>query len=62
VLSALVDMYDHSGALGDVRKAFEEMRAPDGICYTSLISAFVRNDWFDKALRWFQAMLRSQDR
>jgi pentatricopeptide repeat protein len=58
VLSALVDMYGHSGAPGDVGKAFEEMRASDGICYTSLISAFVRNDWFDEALRWFQAMLR----
>ncbi|EER88637.1 pentatricopeptide repeat-containing protein At1g03540 [Sorghum bicolor] len=57
VLSALVDMYGHSGAPGDARRAFEEMRAPDGICYTSLISAFVRNDWFNEALLWFRAMV-----
>ncbi|RLM55476.1 pentatricopeptide repeat-containing protein [Panicum miliaceum] len=57
VLSALVDMYGHAGAPADARRAFEEMRAPDGICYTSLISAFVRNDWFKEALRWFCAMV-----
>ncbi|KAJ1259885.1 hypothetical protein BS78_10G190100 [Paspalum vaginatum] len=57
VLSALVDMYGHAGAPGDARRAFEEMRAPDGICYTSLISAFVRNDWYEEALRWFRTMV-----
>jgi pentatricopeptide repeat protein len=57
VLSALVDMYGHAGAPGDARKAFEVMRAPDGICYTSLISAFVRNDWFKEAVRWFRTMV-----
>ncbi|CAL5048651.1 unnamed protein product [Urochloa decumbens] len=57
VLSALVDMYGHVGALADARRAFEEMRAPDGICYTSLISAFVRNDWFEEALQWFRVMV-----
>ncbi|XP_062178713.1 pentatricopeptide repeat-containing protein At1g03540 [Phragmites australis] len=57
LLSALVDMYGHAGAPGDARRAFEEMRAPDGICYTSLISAFVRNDRFEEALRWFRAMV-----
>ncbi|KAL5655030.1 hypothetical protein ACJX0J_034349, partial [Zea mays] len=44
---ALVDMYDHLGAPGDARKAFEEIRAPGGIWYTSLISAFMPNDWTD---------------
>ncbi|XP_006657127.3 pentatricopeptide repeat-containing protein At1g03540 [Oryza brachyantha] len=57
VLSALVDMYGHASAPSDAQKAFEEMRAPDGICYTSLISAFVRNDWFEEAVRWFRSML-----
>nr|ACN85298.1 EMB2261 putative [Oryza coarctata] len=57
VLSALVDMYGHAAAPGDARKAFEEMRTPDGICYTSLISAFVRNDWFEEAVRWSRSML-----
>ncbi|KAL5224087.1 hypothetical protein ABZP36_010726 [Zizania latifolia] len=57
VLSALVDMYGHAAAPGDARKVFEEMRTPDGICYTSLISAFVRNDWFEEAVRWFRSML-----
>uniref|UniRef100_A0A0E0ABT4 EMB2261 n=1 Tax=Oryza glumipatula TaxID=40148 RepID=A0A0E0ABT4_9ORYZ len=57
VLSSLVDMYGHVAAPGDARKVFEEMRAPDGICYTSLISAFVRNDWFEEAVRWFRSML-----
>ncbi|KAL6603837.1 hypothetical protein ACP70R_044198 [Stipagrostis hirtigluma subsp. patula] len=57
VLSALVDMYGHAGAPADARRAFEEMRAPDGICYTSLISAFVRNDWYQEAVQWFRAMV-----
>ncbi|KAK3134086.1 hypothetical protein QOZ80_6AG0544850 [Eleusine coracana subsp. coracana] len=57
VLSALVDMYGHVGAPGDARKAFGEMCTPDGICYTSLISAFVRNDWFNEAVRWFRTMM-----
>ncbi|KAM0919051.1 hypothetical protein ACQ4PT_008456 [Festuca glaucescens] len=57
VLSALVDMYGHAASPGDARKAFEEMCAPDGICYTSLISAFVRNDWFEEAVRWFRTMV-----
>uniref|UniRef100_A0A0D9WS28 EMB2261 n=1 Tax=Leersia perrieri TaxID=77586 RepID=A0A0D9WS28_9ORYZ len=57
VLSALVDMYGHAAVPGDARKVFEEMCAPDGICYTSLISAFVRNDRFEEAVRWFRSML-----
>uniref|UniRef100_A0ACD5WXP4 Uncharacterized protein n=1 Tax=Avena sativa TaxID=4498 RepID=A0ACD5WXP4_AVESA len=57
VLSALVDMYGHAASPGDARKVFEEMCAPDGICYTSLISAFVRNDWFEEAVRWFRTMV-----
>ncbi|KAF7097298.1 hypothetical protein CFC21_099132 [Triticum aestivum] len=56
VLSALVDMYGHAASPGDARKAFEEMRAPDGICYTSLLSAFVRNHWYEEAVRWFRTM------
>ncbi|XP_047053914.1 pentatricopeptide repeat-containing protein At1g03540-like [Lolium rigidum] len=60
VLSALVDMYGHTLSPGDARKAFEEMRAPDGICYTSLISAFVRNDWFEEAVRWFRTMVMTR--
>ncbi|VAI78671.1 unnamed protein product [Triticum turgidum subsp. durum] len=57
VLSALVDMYGHAASPGDARKAFEEMRAPDGICYTSLLSAFVRNHWYEEAVRWFRTMV-----
>ncbi|KAI4971051.1 pentatricopeptide repeat-containing protein At1g03540 [Hordeum vulgare subsp. vulgare] len=57
VLSALVDMYGHAASPGDARKAFEEMRAPDGICYTSLLSAFVRNYWFEEAVRWLRTMV-----
>ncbi|KAL6639737.1 hypothetical protein ACP70R_022559 [Stipagrostis hirtigluma subsp. patula] len=57
VLSALVDMYGDAGVAVDARRTFEEMRAPDGICYTSLISAFVRNDWYKEAMRWFRAMV-----
>ncbi|KAL6598506.1 hypothetical protein ACP70R_046205 [Stipagrostis hirtigluma subsp. patula] len=57
VLSALVDMYGDAGVAVDARRTFEEMRAPDGICYTSLISAFVWNDWYKEAMRWFRAMV-----
>lgn len=56
--SALIDMYGRNHGVQDARKLFDEMLEPDAICWTSVISAFTRNDLFKEALGFFYVMHR----
>lgn len=56
--SSLIDMYGRNSLIGYARQVFDEMPEPDVICWTSVISALVRNDVFNEALRRFYLMQR----
>ncbi|KAF1892477.1 hypothetical protein Lal_00010943 [Lupinus albus] len=56
IISALIDMYGRNHAVGDARKLFDELPEPDAVCWTSVISAFARNDMFKEALDFFYVM------
>lgn len=58
IASALIDMHGRNCALDDARQLFDELLEPDAICWTSIISALTRNDFFDEALRFFYSMQR----
>ncbi|XP_071726663.1 pentatricopeptide repeat-containing protein At1g03540 [Rutidosis leptorrhynchoides] len=58
IASSLIDMYGRNYVPYDARKLFDEMLEPDSICWTSVISAFTRNDLFEQALGFFLLMLR----
>ncbi|KAF2283195.1 hypothetical protein GH714_043525 [Hevea brasiliensis] len=58
IASALIDMYGRNYGLDDARRLFDELLEPDAICWTSVISAFTRNDMYDKALGFFFFMQR----
>ncbi|RVX08619.1 Pentatricopeptide repeat-containing protein [Vitis vinifera] len=51
-------MHGRNCALDDARQLFDELLEPDAICWTSIISALTRNDFFDEALRFFYSMQR----
>ncbi|EEF44490.1 pentatricopeptide repeat-containing protein, putative [Ricinus communis] len=56
--SALIDLYGRNYELDDARRLFDELLEPDAICWTSVISAYTRNDMYDKALGFFYLMQR----
>ncbi|WCJ30662.1 Pentatricopeptide repeat (PPR-like) superfamily protein [Euphorbia peplus] len=58
ISSGLIDFYGRNYRIGDARKVFDEMLEPDNICWTSVISAFTRNDMYDEALGFFYLMQR----
>ncbi|KAM0059070.1 putative tetratricopeptide-like helical domain superfamily [Helianthus debilis subsp. tardiflorus] len=58
IASSLIDMYGRSYVSYDARKLFDELLVPDPICWTSVISAFTKNDRFEEALVIFVSMLR----
>ncbi|XP_027061161.1 pentatricopeptide repeat-containing protein At1g03540-like [Coffea arabica] len=58
IASALIDMYGRNYESGDSRKLFDELIEPDAICWTSVISAYTRNDLYEKALGFFYRMHR----
>ncbi|MQM05891.1 hypothetical protein Taro_038706 [Colocasia esculenta] len=58
ISSALIDMYGRNCAPDDALGVFKEMALPDAICWTSVISAFTRNDRFVEALVFFRSMHR----
>ena len=59
ISSALIDMYGRNYESGDARQLFDELPEPDAICWTSVISAFTRNDLFEEALGFFYVMQRN---
>ncbi|KAK9285128.1 hypothetical protein L1049_024313 [Liquidambar formosana] len=58
IASALIDMYGRNYGLEDARRLFDELIEPDAICWTSVISAFTRNDLFEEGLGFFYLMQR----
>ncbi|CAN1220578.1 Pentatricopeptide repeat-containing protein At1g03540 [Linum perenne] len=58
ICSALIDMYGRNFDFGDARQLFDELSEPDEICWTSVISAFIRNDMYSEALAFFNSMQR----
>ncbi|XXG70489.1 hypothetical protein AAC387_Pa06g3245 [Persea americana] len=59
IASTLIDMYGRNFEVDDARKVFDEMLGPDGICWTSVISALTRCDQFDEALGFFYSMQKN---
>ncbi|KAI3812222.1 hypothetical protein L1987_16929 [Smallanthus sonchifolius] len=58
IASSLIDMYGRNYVSYDAQKLFDELLEPDSICWTSVISAFTRNDQFEEALVFFLSMPR----
>lgn len=56
IASALIDMYGRNFASGDSRQLFDELLEPDSICWTSVISAYTRNDLYKEASKFFYQM------
>ncbi|KAG6661390.1 pentatricopeptide repeat-containing protein At1g03540 [Carya illinoinensis] len=59
ISSALIDMYGRNYESGDAHRLFDQLPEPDAICWTSLISAYTRNDLFVEAMSFFYAMHRN---
>ncbi|KAJ4834424.1 hypothetical protein Tsubulata_050270, partial [Turnera subulata] len=55
---ALIDMYGQNYEVNDACRLFDELLEPDSICWTSIISAFTKNDVHNEALRFFYLMQR----
>ncbi|XP_068645157.1 pentatricopeptide repeat-containing protein At1g03540 [Aristolochia californica] len=58
VACALVDMYGRTANIESAHQVFGEIFEPDSICWTSMISAFTRNDMFQRGLHLFYLMQR----
>lgn len=58
IVSSLIDMYGRNYESDDSRKLFDELLEPDAICWTSVISAYTRNDLYENALGFFYEMHR----
>ncbi|XP_026421112.1 pentatricopeptide repeat-containing protein At1g03540-like [Papaver somniferum] len=56
ISSALIDMYGKNASPDDAHGVFEEMTEPDFVCWTTVISAFTRNDRYEKALEFYYLM------
>ncbi|GAV61048.1 PPR domain-containing protein [Cephalotus follicularis] len=59
ISSALINMYGRNFESNDARRLFDEMPQPDAICWTSVISAFTRNDLYAEALAFFYSLQRN---
>lgn len=57
ILCSLIDMYGKNLRPLDARKVFDEMSEPDSVCWTSMISAYTRTDFYAEALELFCRML-----
>ncbi|KAJ3679045.1 hypothetical protein LUZ60_017056 [Juncus effusus] len=60
VSSSLMDMYGKCALPKAAQKVFDEMPERDAICWTSIISAFTKNDNYEEALYYFFLMMRQK--
>lgn len=56
--SALIDLYSDSGCMEDGYRCFRSLPKQDIVTWTSMISGYVQNELFEKALRLFQESIR----
>ncbi|KAL9244543.1 hypothetical protein vseg_018312 [Gypsophila vaccaria] len=56
--SSLIDMYGKNRNLSSARHVFDELPEPDAICWSSIISGFVKNDLYEEGLVHFYRMQR----
>lgn len=61
ISSALIDFYGSNYRAFDARQVFDEMHQPDAICWTTVISALTKNDFYNESLGYFYSMQRSHD-
>ncbi|KAA0031595.1 hypothetical protein IC582_000383 [Cucumis melo] len=59
ILSSLIDMYGRNYLSSEARQLFDELLEPDPVCWTTVISAFTRNDFYEEALGFFYLMHRA---
>lgn len=58
-VSALVHLYSKCGNTENARRVFSQMPRPDLVSWTSLIVGYAQNGQPDKALRFFELLLKS---
>ncbi|XP_031504595.1 pentatricopeptide repeat-containing protein At2g33680 isoform X2 [Nymphaea colorata] len=56
VRSALIDMYAKCGSVNDARKEFDQLKEPDIVLWTSMISGYVQNAEGEEALNLYGRM------
>ncbi|XP_031265204.1 pentatricopeptide repeat-containing protein At4g37170-like [Pistacia vera] len=57
--SALVHMYSKCGNVENAKRVFNEIPRPDLVSWTSLIAGYAQNGLPDKALEYFELLLKS---
>ncbi|XP_021836367.1 pentatricopeptide repeat-containing protein At1g03540 [Spinacia oleracea] len=58
IASALMDMYGKNGWLKYARNVFDKLSVPDPVCWSSIISALIKNDMYEEGLSYFYVMQR----
>ncbi|XP_021717394.1 pentatricopeptide repeat-containing protein At1g03540-like [Chenopodium quinoa] len=58
IASALMDMYGKNGCLKYARNVFDKLSVPDPVCWSSIISALIKNDLYEEGLAYFYVMQR----
>ncbi|ONK80456.1 uncharacterized protein A4U43_C01F17900 [Asparagus officinalis] len=56
LVNALIDMYSKCGNLGSAKILFERMEDRSIVSWTSMISGYTRNGWFEEAMGLFEMM------
>uniref|UniRef100_A0A803N1K4 Pentatricopeptide repeat-containing protein n=1 Tax=Chenopodium quinoa TaxID=63459 RepID=A0A803N1K4_CHEQI len=56
IASALMDMYGKNGCLMYARNVFDKLSVPDPVCWSSIISALIKNDLYEEGLAYFYVM------
>ncbi|KAL8457429.1 hypothetical protein ACS0TY_035329 [Phlomoides rotata] len=58
--SSLILMYSKCGNIGDCDKVFEQMKGPDLVCWTTMITSYAHHGKGHEALQLFERMKRSK--
>ncbi|KAK8710199.1 hypothetical protein V6N13_145536 [Hibiscus sabdariffa] len=55
--SALIEFYSKCGEMSDASKVFNEFEKPDVVLWTSMVSGYEQNGYFEKAVAFFSRMV-----